>query len=132
MFRVATYIVIFVTTAVLNGQFISQAAADERPIPLQQLSETSQTIPVTVAGARHTLDAIIIRPNEGIPRPLVVISHGNPRDASDARGLRLRTYHSVAEDFARRGYVAAIFARRGFVGSSGQYHESYGPCEKPD
>ena len=132
MFRVATYIVIFVTTAVLNGQFISQAAADERPIPLQQLSETSQTIPVTVAGARHTLDAIIIRPNDGIPRPLVVISHGNPRDASDARGLRLRTYHSVAEDFARRGYVAAIFARRGFAGSSGQYHETYGTCEKPD
>ncbi len=96
------------------------------------MSTTEEKVTVWVGGSRHELETLIVRPDDAEPRPLAVISHGNPRNLRELRTTRLRDFQALAEDFAKRGYVAAVFARRGFAGSTGEYGEGFGSCERPN
>lgn len=97
-------------------------------LPLAEVAITETLLDVEIDGTDYRLDALIVAPiaaQAGDMRPAIVISHGNPRKLSDQRNVRLYRYAHLAEEFARRGYVAYVIARRGFARSTGDYAEWY-------
>ncbi|MEM0943116.1 MAG: hypothetical protein AAGI70_04125 [Pseudomonadota bacterium] len=115
-------------------------AFDALPVPeapraevlgVAEISVTPQVVAVEIGGVAHKLEGLIAAPRQAAPgdgRPGIVISHGNPRDPSGQRSVRLYRYGWLAAEFARRGYVALAVARRGFGASTGEYDEWYGTC----
>jgi dienelactone hydrolase len=93
-------------------------------------------IPAVVSGTggagTFALEAIVIRPDDGLPHPLAVLNHGSPRSAGDRPGMTPYRMWAQAVAFARRGWVAVAFLRRGYGRSQGQWTENYGSCAKPD
>ncbi|MBR0757802.1 dienelactone hydrolase [Bradyrhizobium jicamae] len=93
-------------------------------------------IPVPNTGASGPatalLDAIVLRPDDGQPHPLVLLNHGSPRSASDRPTMSPSGLQPQAVEFARRGWVAVAFLRRGYGNSQGGWAESYGKCSDPD
>nr|WP_249136706.1 CocE/NonD family hydrolase [Bradyrhizobium tropiciagri] len=78
------------------------------------------------------LDAIVLRPDDGKPHPLVLLNHGSPRSASDRPSMSPYGMWAQAAEFARRGWVAVAFLRRGYGASQGGWAEAYGSCSDPD
>ena len=106
----------------------SNAVADNGPaLPFDRIAMQKTMTPVTIDGRSYKLETLIFRADDARPRPLAVISHGNPRDADDRQSLSLNFLAPAAQDMGRRGYVATVFARRGFAGSEGRYVEGNGP-----
>jgi dienelactone hydrolase len=90
-------------------------------------------IPVTISGSdRVELEAMVVRPDDRLPHPLVVINHGSPRSADDRPAVTPYGMWPQAVAFARRGWVAVAFLRRGYGRSGGEWAETYGSCSHPD
>ena len=93
-------------------------------------------IPVAVSGsggaASVVLEAMVVRPDDRLPHPLVVLNHGSPRGAEDRPRMTPFGMWAQAVAFARRGWVAVAFLRRGYGRSGGEWAETYGPCSNPD
>jgi dienelactone hydrolase len=93
-------------------------------------------IPAIVSGPGGSqsvsLEAIVLRPDDGLPHPLAVINHGSPRLASDRPAMSPYGLWAQARAFARRGWVAVAFLRRGYGASEGAWAENYGYCSNPD
>ncbi len=106
-------------------------AGQNEPIPLEALSVEPGRLAVSIDEERHELETLTVQPPGPGPFPLAVLSHGNPRKASDRKYTLLRTLLPAAQDFARRGYRAVIFARRGFASSTGRFREGI-RCRRPD
>ncbi|RDJ23035.1 hypothetical protein DWF00_06655 [Bosea caraganae] len=71
------------------------------------------------------LEALIVRPEGAQGRlPLVLITHGKSSSSISMGDLRASSYATVARDFARRGWLAAVVMRRGFGQSDGPYPSS--------
>jgi dienelactone hydrolase len=85
-------------------------------------------IPMPAAGERG-LQALFIRPNAPGRHPLVVLSHGAPRDGDYRRKMSPYGLLPVAMEFVRRGYAVAIVMRRGYGTSGGAYTEGVA-CER--
>ncbi|MGF1500319.1 MAG: alpha/beta hydrolase family protein [Paracoccaceae bacterium] len=114
-----------------------EGAPAAAPLGFDEIESLRTQLPVTIPtappdGGPHALDALVYAPRQtpaGLRRPVIVITHGNPRDTRQQRATRLHRYGHLAEEFARRGYVAAVVARRGFARSSGHYVGWYGRCD---
>jgi dienelactone hydrolase len=89
-------------------------------------------IPAVIGGQTYRLDALVVRPDDNQPHPLVLINHGSPRDAGDRPGMMPNRMWPQAAAFARRGWTAVIFLRRGYGRSQGGWVEKYGSCGNPD
>jgi dienelactone hydrolase len=93
-------------------------------------------IPAVISGpggpGSFELEAIVIRPDDGLPHPLAVLNHGSPRSAGDRPTMTPYRMWAQAVAFARRGWVAVAFLRRGYGHSEGQWAEDYGSCGHPD
>jgi dienelactone hydrolase len=91
-------------------------------------------IPVTVPGGSRSIDleAMVVRPDDGLPHPLAVLNHGSPRDAADRPTMTPYRMWPQAVAFARRGWVAVVVMRRGYGSSQGEWAEGYGSCSEPD
>jgi dienelactone hydrolase len=104
-------------------------------VPSVPLNETLLHIPVTVAvpgGVRRvSLEATFYRPDGPGPFPLVVMSHGTPRDPRQRQVGRLR-YDAQSWKFVSMGFAVVIPMRRGYGHSEGKYAESEGTCENAD
>lgn len=89
-------------------------------------------VPVTVpasAGAQDLrLSGYLARPDGPGPFPIVVLTHGSPRDANARGGMRAEQAERQARDFARRGWAALSVLRRGFGTSQGEFAENAGRC----
>jgi dienelactone hydrolase len=100
------------------------------------LKEESIGLPVVFSGGKRaetvTLDAMVIRPDDGRRHPLVVLNHGAPRNADDRAGMTPRSMRAQAREFARRGWTVVAFMRRGYGESEGDYVETSGRCDSPD
>lgn len=71
------------------------------------------------------LEALVIRPEAAQGRlPLALITHGKSSSSVSMGDLRASSYATVARDFARRGWLAAVVMRRGFGQSDGPYPSS--------
>jgi dienelactone hydrolase len=93
-------------------------------------------IPAVVSGTGGTqsvsLEAVVLRPDDGQPHPLAMINHGSPRMANDRPTMSPYGLWAQARAFARRGWVAVAFLRRGYGASGGAWAENYGSCSNPD
>lgn len=89
-------------------------------------------IPATINGVSGVLETVLHLPNTTSPRPLVVVSHGAPRERHLCRITHPESYASPAEWFASQGYVAAVPMRRGYGTSMGEWAEGYGDCDDAD
>jgi dienelactone hydrolase len=100
------------------------------------LVEEDIGVPVSFApagvGRPVTLDALVIRPDDGRRHPLAILNHGAPRQAADRAGMSPRSMRFQAREFARRGWTVVAFMRRGYGRSEGDYVESSGKCASPD
>jgi dienelactone hydrolase len=102
------------------------------PIPSVPLDEQVLRIPMRLSrpsGAqRLTLEATLYRPAGPGPFPLVVMSHGTPRDPRRRAERRLR-YNAQSWEFVSMGFAVVIPMRRGYGHSEGEYAEEDGPCD---
>jgi dienelactone hydrolase len=78
------------------------------------------------------LETLVVRPAGPGRHPLAVINHGSPRDKDDRPKRTAVSRAREAEEFARRGFVAAVVMRRGFGSSGGVFSEGIGPANNPD
>ena len=110
--------------------------ASARPCWPEEIRLDALNIPAVVAVLGGTqsvsLEAIVLRPDDGQPHPLAVINHGSPRLASDRPRMSPYGLWAQARAFARRGWVAVAFLRRGYGASEGAWAENYGSCSNPD
>jgi dienelactone hydrolase len=90
-------------------------------------------IPAAVSSWKtYSLEALVVRPDDGALHPLAVINHGSPRDAADRPKMSPFGMWAQAVQFARRGWIAVAFLRRGYGHSEGGWVENYGSCGNPD
>ena len=104
--------------------------------PMGRYADTIHRVPVAEEDGRTRL--ILMRvchpPGQSGPAPLVVLNHGSPGGAPEARRRMQPSLceSGAAQWFLARGYVAAIPLRRGYGADRGAWAESYGRCETPD
>jgi dienelactone hydrolase len=95
----------------------------------QDLVENAFRIPAKDAGKKG-LEAVMVRPKEGGPHPLAVLTHGTPREASDRAGMSPWQMIPQAREFARRGWTTVVVMRRGYGDSGGGYDEDARACSR--
>jgi dienelactone hydrolase len=104
-----------------------------RPASAEGVRWEGLQIPAAISTWRsYRLDALVVRPDDGEPHPLVLINHGSPRDADDRPTMSHFRFWPQAMQFARRGFVTVAFLRRGYGRSEGGWVENYGSCGHPD
>jgi len=104
------------------------------PLPSPPLNERVIHIPMTVPGSsgtrRLTLEATLYRPDGPGPFPLVVLSHGTPRNPEQRVAQGRLTYSVQAWKFVSMGFAVVIPMRRGYGHSEGSYAEDEGPLDQ--
>lgn len=82
-------------------------------------------IPVNIGDFIFEDDARITKPEGEGPFPLLVFTHGTPRDANGRTKTDVATYYkSKSEYFAGKGYAVIFVVRRGFGASTAPYREN--------
>lgn len=102
------------------------------PVPKDALVREFGALDVTIDGTPHRLESLIVRPPGPGPFPLAVIAHGAPRDVTTRARFTVSSLALQAEEFARRGWIAAVVLRRGYGTSTGEIMEGAGPCARPN
>ena len=94
--------------------------------------ETLLRAPVAEGARSVLIDVTVFRPRGAGPFPLVVLSHGSPRDPGDRRLDGRQRLSAQAEPFLAIGYAVLVPTRRGYGRSGGDWAEGYGSCRDPD
>jgi dipeptidyl aminopeptidase/acylaminoacyl peptidase len=88
---------------------------------------------MTVSGPagtqRLTLEATLYKPSGTGPFPLVVLSHGTPRNPQWRVAQGRLTYSLQSWKFVSMGFAVVIPMRRGYGHSQGSYAEDVGPLD---
>ncbi|BBK34305.1 X-Pro dipeptidyl-peptidase-like protein [Stella humosa] len=114
--------------ALLSAPPAAQAGSEH-----EGLSEGSLTVPVVLPdGSSVRLAGYLARPPGPGPFPIVLLTHGTPRDPADRTRTRAESAGPQARDFARRGWAALSIVRRGYGTSEGEFVESAGNCGSRD
>jgi dienelactone hydrolase len=79
-------------------------------------------------GRSKIFEVLVIRPTAPGPYPLVLMTHGMPRDSADIPLMRPESQSGPAIVFAQRGYAVVIVMRSGYGQSAGPFMEALGPC----
>jgi len=83
------------------------------------------SIPVNVGSFIFHDDIRIIKPEGDGPFPLIVLTHGTPRNAEERAKTNVATYYKTqSEYFANKGYAVLFVVRRGFGASTAPYQEN--------
>ena len=112
--------------AAMAGFFLCACHAAGQSVVTEELR-----IPAKGAGSLG-LDALMVRPNDSTAHPLVLMTHGSPRDASERAGMTPFAMQPQAIEFARRGWTVVVVMRRGFGESGGSYDEDAHACGRAD
>lgn len=107
---------------------LASVAALARPV--EQVLYIPMELP-RERGVVVELETTVYRPDRPGPFPLVMISHGSPRNPADRKSEPRKRYPKQAEWFVDRGFAVAIPMRRGYANSGGRYAEGYA-CDDPD
>src|SRR5579863_6878022 len=86
--------------------FVLQFCAFAQQTTAPDLVVTNLRIPARESGKKG-LAAVMIRPNDSLPHPLALVTHGTPAGSPFL-------YFFEAQEFARRGWTTVIVMRRGF------------------
>jgi dienelactone hydrolase len=99
------------------------------------------TIPAAMAETVEALQArvddrqiavYVHRPAGSGPFPVLVLSHGSPRDAAGRAEFGKGTLAAVARHFTARGVMVAVPIRRGYGTEGGPWVEGYGACDRAE
>jgi dienelactone hydrolase len=93
------------------------------------LAQSRVTLNAEIEG--QPIQVMLYRPDGPGPFPLVVVSHGSPRDASGRSRIGPDTQSRQAEALTREGFAVAVPLRRGY-GGQGIWAEGYGRCDDPN
>lgn len=85
-------------------------------------------IPMNVEDKNLSLEATLFKPEASGPFPLLVLSHGTPRDLAQRR-IRMR-YPLQCRALVDMGFVVVVPMRRGYGNSEGDYAEVEGDCKE--
>jgi len=96
------------------------------------LVETVLRAAVTQGEERALIEVTIFRPEGTGPFPILVLSHGSPREAAQRRRAGRLRMAPQSERFAAMGFAVLVPTRRGYGQSEGAWAESYGSCANPD
>jgi dipeptidyl aminopeptidase/acylaminoacyl peptidase len=103
-------------------------------MPSVPLHESVLHIPMTISGpsgVRHlTLLATLYRPSGPGPFPLLVLSHGTPRNFRERVTEGRLRYNAQSWEFVSLGFAVVIPMRRGYGQSEGDYAEEEGFCDQ--
>lgn len=86
-------------------------------------------LPASVGG--QSITVYFYRPDRGGSFPLLVMSHGSPREPADRANFGVNTLSAQASAYAAQGVAVAVPIRRGY-GDGGAWAEGYGGCAAPD
>jgi dienelactone hydrolase len=102
--------------------------------PTGGMREQVWWVPVEVRGAPKPLllETTLFRPKGKGPFPLVIMSHGSPRDAAARRTETRYRWSAQSRWFLERGFAVALPMRRGYAQSQGGWGEDYGSCSNPN
>jgi dipeptidyl aminopeptidase/acylaminoacyl peptidase len=104
------------------------------PIPAVPLNGRVIHIPMKVfrpsGFQRVTLEATLYRPDGPGPFPLLVLSHGTPRNPRQRVARERLTYNAQSWEFVSLGFAVVIPMRRGYSHSGGDYAEAEGSCDR--
>jgi dienelactone hydrolase len=91
--------------------------------------EESGLIPVHIGAETLRLEMLFVRPRVAPADrlPVVLINHGKPSTRADMAAVHATNYRAIAQDFARRGWLAVSVVRRGYGLSEGTF-QSAGNC----
>ncbi|MEW6676845.1 MAG: alpha/beta fold hydrolase [Pseudomonadota bacterium] len=97
-------------------------------MPSKAIEMVEEVVSIPVDGADVSLVATVFRPDGPGPFPSVIVSHGEPSNAS-ARGRYgyWRQPH-LTEALVARGFAVVVPVRRGFGVTGGKYVGGYGGC----
>jgi dienelactone hydrolase len=118
----------------LAACFVLTLALSSAAARAEELRFDTIQIPVRAPGGIRSLEleAMVVRPDDGVAHPLALLNHGSPRDAVDRPTMTPYRMWPQAVAFARRGWVVVVPIRRGYGSSQGQWAEGYGSCSNPD
>ena len=96
------------------------------------LPEAVLRVPVVAGLEQAYIDVTVYRPHGAGPYPLVVLSHGSPRDARERRAEGRQRLAAQSQPFVAMGFAVLVPTRRGYGESGGEWAEGYGTCSQPD
>jgi dienelactone hydrolase len=116
--------------AALLAAVAALAPAAARPAwAIEDVVEESGLVAVKIGGETVRLEMLFVRSRAAgaAKLPVVLISHGKPASRADMAAVHATNYRSIAQDFARRGWLAVSVVRRGYGLSEGAF-PSAGNC----
>lgn len=97
-----------------------------------RMEESVMRVPVGEGARPASIEVTVFKPEGGGPFPIVVLSHGSPRDAAERRLEGRQRMVAQSLEFVRMGFAVLVPTRRGYGNSEGEWAEAYGPCSDPD
>lgn len=116
------------STAGLLGLVVGMAPVAWAATP----EETVLRVPVTQGIEQSHIDVTVFRPSGSGPFPVVVLSHGSPRAASERLTFGRARLVGQSRPFVDMGFAVVVPTRRGYGTSGGRWAEGYGSCSNPD
>lgn len=95
-------------------------------------AETVIRAPVVRGVEQALIEVTVFSPAGAGPFPIVVLSHGSPRDAEDRRREGRQRLAAQSARFVAMGFAVLVPTRRGYGESGGAWAEAYGSCADPD
>lgn len=100
---------------------------------LAATAATAETVEALQARVDDRQIAVYVhKPAGSGPFPVLVLSHGSPRDAAGRTEFGKGTLAAVARHFTARGIMVAVPIRRGYGAEGGAWVENYGACDRAD
>jgi dienelactone hydrolase len=107
------------------------SAAPEKPSGSRSFVIESLRIPDEKAGPAG-LETLVVRPSRTGTLPLLILAHGKSSTEAERKSQSPNILLAQAEEFAKRGWAAAIVMRRGYGHSGGEFAENIRSCQYPD
>jgi cephalosporin-C deacetylase-like acetyl esterase len=82
-----------------------------------------------MAGQR--VAALVFRPPQDTPRPLLILTHGTEANAEKNKEWKVGYYPHAVDFFMQQGFVVALVHRRGYGLTGGNASEGFS-CERPN
>lgn len=102
-------------------------------VMLSVTAATAETVEALQARIDDRQIAVYLhRPAGTGPFPVMVLSHGSPRDAAGRAEFGKGTLAAVARHFTARGVMVAVPIRRGYGAEGGAWAEGYGACDRAE
>lgn len=112
---------------------IAALASASLAVMLTAAIAAAETVEALQARVGDRQIAVYVRRPTGTgPFPVLVLSHGSPRDAAGRSEFGKGTLAAIARHFTARGVMVAVPIRRGYGAEGGAWAEGYGACDRAE